>query len=113
MSAGISEFDGVFLLIYVAKNRAFLDIDLGFIKIGLGLNQVGMAFFGGVFLIGALQFYLMGKVVEFGFSVAGLFQLVGGIELGQKFAGFYVRAILNKGQERELAAGAVLSRNLN
>ena len=113
MSAGVFEFNGVLLLIDIAENRALFDIYLGFFEVGLGLDEIGTAFFPGVCLLSALHFHLMGEIVRLGGCVAGELELIGGIELGEQFVGFDGCAVFYKLQQSELAAHAVLSRNLN
>jgi hypothetical protein len=113
VSACVFEFDDVLLLIQIAQNGAFLDIDFGFIEIGLGLNEIGIAFFGVVSLFGALLIDLMGEIVKLGAGFASGFDLIGGIELGEELAGLYAGTIFDDLQQSELRERTVLPRDLN
>jgi hypothetical protein len=107
VGTGVFELNGVLLLVKIAKDWAFLEIDLSFLQIGLSLNEIRVALFGVVSLFGALLVHLVGKVVEFSESFTGLADLLSVVELGDGIAGFDVRAIFGKAQQGELAAYAL------
>ena len=54
-----------------------------------------------------------GRIVPPSGGVASELELIGGIELGEQFVCFDGCAVFDKLQQSELAAHAVLSRNLN
>ena len=105
--AGGLEFDFILETVDFAEGGSFLELDLGFGEIGLGLAEIGQALFGIGPVLGGLLIDLMAEIVEFGLGVAGVVELLSGIEQGDEVTFFDAGAVRDEFGEGHGAALAV------
>ena len=92
-----------------AEYGTLLQFDFRFGEIGLGLAEIGDALFGVGAILGCLLFDLMAEVIEFGLGVAGLVDLLGGVEDGDEVARIHFGPV---GDELGEGHGAALAKDL-
>jgi hypothetical protein len=68
----------------VGEDGPFLKLDLGFGEVGFSLAKIGNTLFGVGVVLRELLFHLMAEVLELGLGVAGVIDLLGGVEGGDQ-----------------------------
>ena len=104
-----SQSDVRFETIDFAEYGTLLQFDFRFGEIGFGLAEVGDALFGVGAILSCLLLDLVAEVIELGLGVAGLVDLLGGVEDGDEVARVYFGPV---GDELREGHGAALAEDL-